>query len=358
MTAVNSVITESALMNTEERIYYCNNCMYNTTRLYDYNRHLMSNKHVTVINEKKHFVCNKCKFATNNRFDYTIHLDTHKHNILCGNSKKYECKTCNKSYTVYKSYWKHKNFCESENGIKPDLQQFSLDVIAQQDIFKELIADQHRQLVEKMSETFSDVIQERVNERMDILSDKFDKLSNQKNIIYTTNNTNNHFNLNLFLNVYCKDAMNLSDFMRSIDVQLHELEYMGEHGYVAGITRIITSRLSAMDICKRPIHCSDLRREILHIRENNEWIKDIGGEKTQAFIYNVNIINYKSVGKWMIAHPKCEVLDTPEYNQWFSIAKQSVNPGEGKEKRNLSIFKNIIRFCHIDKQSFLALDIW
>jgi hypothetical protein len=222
-----------------------------------------------------------------------------------------------------------------------------LDVIAQQDMFKQFMIDQNRQLMTKMQE---------MNTQM---NEKINELANKETVIYNNNNnnTNNHFNLNLFLNVYCKDAMNLSDFMRSIDVQLHELEYIGQHGYVAGITKIITSRLSAMDICKRPIHCSDLRREVIHIRENNEWIKDIDGEKTRTFVYNVNIINYKSVGKWMIAHPQCEVLDTPEYNQWMEIAKQSVNPGEGKDKRNLTIFKNVIKMCHIDKDAFRILDI-
>lgn len=326
--------------------YICDECEFVTVRLRDYNRHMTSSKHLYTLTKKQYkYNCEECEFKTNREYDYIRHNESAKH-IEMSKLKIYTCIECSKKYSQYNSYWYHRSKCcptteDEQNAFSPFI---SLDTITQHDIFKQLMAEQNEQMTSKMSE-----LHHIVND----INGKMDDLSSRDNITY---NTNNHFNLNLFLNVYCKDAMNLSDFMNSIDIQLHELEYIGKHGYVAGITKIITSRLSAMDICKRPIHCSDLRREVLHIRENNEWIKDIDGEKTRAFIYNVNIINYKSIGKWMIAHPKCEVLDTPEYNQWFSIAKQSVNPGEGKENRNNTIFKNVIKFCHIDKPAFRVLN--
>jgi hypothetical protein len=331
---------------------------------------------------KPPYTCDKCDFITDKRYNFIRHINsdrhremlarTDKHNSSTLSDKKdkriYECNICRKEYSIYKSFWSHKQACKDNNDnmycneVMPNKYKpnpFSLDVITQHDEFRQFMIDQNKQIMNKMQEMNQhiDGVSENLNMQIDSVSEKMTEIANKKHIIYNTNNTNNHFNLNLFLNVYCKDAMNLSDFMRSIDVQLHELEYMGEHGYVAGITKIITSRLSAMDVCKRPIHCSDLRREIIHIRENNEWIKDIDGEKTRAFVYNVNIINYKSVGKWMLAHPQCEVLDTPQYNQWLEIAKQSVNPGEGKDKRNLSIFKNVIKMCHIDKHAFRMIQI-
>lgn len=333
--------------NQTRLIYSCKLCDYVTFTEEKYMEHCK--KH----NAPFQHYCKDCNFVANRMYDYKRHLLSHRHNTVVQTQKDYKCDICCKSYTNYKSYWSHKTICSDYNTSQTQScsndkkNNVSLDVIAQQDMFKQFMIDQNRQLMTKMQE---------MNTQM---NEKINELANKETVIYNNNNnnTNNHFNLNLFLNVYCKDAMNLSDFMRSIDVQLHELEYIGQHGYVAGITKIITSRLSAMDICKRPIHCSDLRREVIHIRENNEWIKDIDGEKTRTFVYNVNIINYKSVGKWMIAHPQCEVLDTPEYNQWMEIAKQSVNPGEGKDKRNLTIFKNVIKMCHIDKDAFRILDI-
>lgn len=348
--------------------YNCDCCNFNTPNRKDYRRHLGTKKHQTKFEKPDTRYCNRITFS---KVEYKEEVED-KNN----ENRIYICDRCNKSYSVYKSYWSHVKLCKlhkphqdvtgntdtdnyDENNTSSDDEEKDdkikelyavkgvaiFDLFKQNQEFQKLMIQQNKELNEKLRE---------LSEQNKEHSNRIEDIANKEHIVY---NTNNHFNLNLFLNVYCKDAMNLSDFLRSIEVQLHELEYMGKHGYVAGITKIITSRLSAMDVCKRPIHCSDLRREVIHIRENNEWIKDIDGEKTRAFVYNVNIINYKSVGKWMIAHPKCEVLDTPEYNQWFSIATQSVNPGEGKENRNNMIFKNILKFCHIDKHAFRMLNI-
>ncbi len=143
---------------------------------------------------------------------------------------------------------------------------------------------------------------------------------NSQTINNTTNNT--QFNLNLFLNDTCKDAMNISDFLGNMNVKIDELEYIGHNGYVNGMTKIIMERLKDMDITKRPIHCTDIKRETMYIKDQDEWSKDTDElTKLRKILTRITMNNYRTVPQWKNAHPKCEEMDTRDYNFCYKMMR-------------------------------------
>ena len=146
----------------------------------------------------------------------------------------------------------------------------------------------------------------------------------------TTTNINAHvgdnktFNLQLFLNEQCKDAMNIGEFVDSFDIQLDELENVGNVGYVDGISRIITNRLKAIDIYKRPFHCSDLKRETIYVKDQNKWEKEEkSNPKLRKAIRAVTQKNMVKVGAWRDANPDCRSNKSHLNDQFIKIVRQA-----------------------------------
>ena len=164
--------------------------------------------------------------------------------------------------------------------------------------------------------------------------------------------TNNAFNLNFFLNETCKDAMNISDFVSSIKVNLADLENTGRQGYIEGITNIVLKNLNKVEQNMRPIHCSDLKREVFYIKENNEWQKE--NEEKPILTKAIKVIaneNIKQIKSWQDKYPDCSKADSKKNNLFLKIVSNSMN-GSTQEEANKNIDKiisNVAKEVTIDK---------
>jgi hypothetical protein len=180
---------------------------------------------------------------------------------------------------------------------------------------------------------------------------KIEELSKQ-NIVINHNNNNNHFNLNIFLNEKCKDAISIMDFVNSLDVNTCDVEYTGKYGYVEGITKIFIEGLKQLDVYKRPIHCTDLKRETLYIKEEDKWEKDTNEKsRLKKAIGTVVRKNVQKVKMWQDENPRCNILDSKEYMLHMSIMRQSLGGGnqEKTDRNNDKIIRNIAKEVLIDK---------
>jgi hypothetical protein len=180
------------------------------------------------------------------------------------------------------------------------------------------------------------------------------EINKDKSITQINNNTNSHnktFNLNLFLNEKCKDAMNISDFVESVKIKLCDLENLGTLGYVDGITNIIVKNLKELDICKRPFHCSDVKREILYVKDQNKWEKeDEEKKKIRKVIKKVATKNALLLPKFKDKYPDCIKSISPFSDQYNKLIVESMG-GQGNndyEKEN-KIIRNISKNIIIDK---------
>jgi len=170
------------------------------------------------------------------------------------------------------------------------------------------------------------------------LSSKGSVTTNNSHNNNNSNNTNNNFNLNFFLNETCKDAMNIKDFIDSLQVQFKDLEYNGENGYAAGISNIFLRELKKLDVCKRPIHCSDLKREVMYIKNEDSWEKE-----RELLIKCIKQITRKNVillADWRTANPGCMDLDNRKNNQYNKINCETLGPYLDDEE--LKCFNKII----------------
>ena len=153
------------------------------------------------------------------------------------------------------------------------------------------------------------------------------------------NNTTNNFNLNFFLNEQCKDALNLTDFVNSLQVQLKDLEYTAENGHIKGITNIFHNALNNMEVTKRPLHCTDFKREVLYIKDNDEWHKDENKEEIKVAVNKVVNKNIGNQAKWIEAHPNLN--DETEMEKYIKMQDHSLGTGQEIEKNK--IIKNIMK---------------
>jgi hypothetical protein len=170
---------------------------------------------------------------------------------------------------------------------------------------------------------------------------------------YNTNSNNKQFNIQFFLNEQCKNAINLSDFVENLQLNFDDLENVADKGYVDGITQIFMNGLKELDIYTRPVHCTDVKRETVHVRENNIWIKDTPDQaKIKAAIRRIAFRNVQQISKWNKEHPDYKILDSNDFNRSFQIMKQSLGntiPG-GVDKNNEKIAKNLLKAVYLDKQ--------
>jgi hypothetical protein len=177
------------------------------------------------------------------------------------------------------------------------------------------------------------------------------KLMNQQTTTYntTTNSHNKTFNLNVFLNEDCKDAMNLTDFVDSFQMQLSDLEQVGELGYVAGISKIIMAKLNALDVYKRPIHCTDVKRDTLHIKDGDKWEKDKGNKKLRQAIKRISKKNSDLLLDWKDKHPGSQNPENRYNNQYLRLIIQSIGGSDDIADSETKIIKNIAKQVVIEK---------
>jgi|694.fasta_scaffold50131_4 hypothetical protein len=300
------------------------------------------------------FECKNCKYNTSSKKDFKKHTETLKHKRLVNASDMLVEKTnhnifvccCGKSYHHDSSYYRHKKKCHvtDENSTNAIANETMND--------KELIQYLMKENSEFKNFMFTSLQEQ--NKQMIELSCNLVKNVGNNNNNTTSNvvNNNQQFNLNFYLNETCKNAMNIMDFVSQLQVSIKDLEETGRLGYAEGISKIFINGLKQMSVTDRPIHCSDLKRETLYIKDNNEWNKD-SEDKTilTNAIKHVSHKNMKQISEWTKIHPTYKDSDSKENDKYLKIVSESMSGTTADEsKKNYSkIVKNIVKETVIDK---------
>ena len=356
-----------------QQIYRCEKCKYESFRKYDYDKHILTAKHLgetKVKHEKSQksqqiYRCEICDYLTYRKNDYDKHLSTPKHlcetnqTILAQKSHKnsqnisvhdnldenHLCLYCNKPFTSRTTLWRHKNKCilSNSNTIKKNIENDNenendndiiLTIIKQNTELKEFLVEQHKQNFE---------LQNKVIELC--------KISNVTNNNTIVNSNNKTFNLQVFLNETCKDAMNISDFVESVKLQVSDLENVGKVGYIEGISNIIIKNLKALDVNKRPVHCADQKREVIYVKDDNIWEKEDETNKKLRkairMIVHKNICLFKAFRE---KYPDYDEYDSKRNSQYNIIVYESMGgKGDNDYEKNSKIIKKIAKVVGIEK---------
>ena len=298
--------------------YCCESCDYNTCRKSNIDKHFLSDKHKNMTfgdnGDKKKQISSKKK----QEFD-----------------DKNVCENCNKQYISRNGLWKHKKTCNVEEK--------STSLVVKEDTIEKdqlilMLVKQNAELIKETTD-FKSMMMEVIKNGTN---------TNSNNTI--TNSNNKAFNLNLFLNETCKDVMNINDFVESIKLQVSDLENVGEVGFVEGISNIIVKNLNALDITKRPIHCTDKKREIIYIKDDNTWEKDESQCKMRRMIKKVVSKNQRLIPKFK--------EQNPEYNKSYSKVSDKYNKliiesmggsGDNDAEKEDKIVRNIVKNVVVDK---------
>ena len=303
------------------------------------------------------FYCQKCDYNTSKKSSYITHLSTDKHKRVTNDDEKgqklaenllenskpsnvFIC-SCGKQYNHRQGLWRHKN----KNNCPENLS----DNENKHEINKD-------ELIMMLIKQNSELIKEQTDIKQMILEQQNVVLEIAKNGTHntTTTHTNSHnkaFNLNFFLNETCKDAMNIMDFVDSIKLQLSDLENVGKLGYVEGISNIIVKNLKELDVTKRPVHCTDKKREVLYIKDENKWEKeDEDKQKMHKAIRKVACKNQRLIPKFKEEHPDCGKYNSKFSDQYNKIIVESMGgSGDNDYEKEEKIIQKISREVIVDK---------
>ena len=302
------------------------------------------------------YFCEICDYSTKLKKDYSKHLLTRKHRkstillpeIPINPCTHFQC-ICGKIYKERTGLWRHKQKCTKNDDVKtvdePSVettpQQPSsqvdmmvvLELLKQNQEFKDLLIEQNKQMLE--------------------LANKAGHNTN------CHNTTNNKFNLNVFLNETCKDAISMDDFIKSFEVTRDEFLHTGKVGYIEGLSAVMANRFKDMDVHTRPLHCTDLKRETVYIKNADKWEKD-DADKTQMrkAVRGVARKNKQEMWRWYDDNkPEVEQIGTDVCEDYFKYHRSTLG-GYGKEedlKFEDKIIKNILKGVHVDKYNALTI---
>ena len=288
-----------------------------------------------------HFYCEKCDYLTSNKKDYSKHINTIKHNSNDFQSKNpqkspkiptLEC-ICGKKYKDNSGLWRHKKKCEFDNNEKTDNNENvnKIELDKKDDLINYLIKENHE---------FKSLILEIVK--------KDTTQNNTTNSNNTINSHNKTFNLQFFLNETCKNAMNITDFVNSIKLQLSDLENVAKIGYVEGLSKIIIKNLNALDVTERPVHCSDSKRDTMYVKDEDKWEKENeDNHKVLKAIEDIANKNTKLVPEWKKKNPECSSSKSHKADVYSHIMIQAVC--SNNDANNNKILKKIAKEVTIDK---------
>ena len=285
------------------------------------------------------FICECCEYNCCKLSEYNKHLLTNKHKILqnpthLNNQKTYKC-ICGKNYKHSSTLYAHKkkNNCQENIVSLTNLIDDKLTINTN---------DGQQQLIEYLMKENSEFKQLMIDQNKHMMELAKHSGNNNSNVnINNTNNNNKTFNLNFFLNETCKNAMNIEEFVSSIKVSLDDLENTGRQGYIEGISSIILNKLKNLNHYDRPIHCADQKREILYIKNNNQWFKE--SEEKPLLTKAIKTIaneNIKQIKTWRDKNPDCTASDSKKNNLYLKIVSNSMN-GSTSEESSKNIHKII-----------------
>lgn len=273
------------------------------------------------------FECIICDFKCCKKSDWTRHVSTRKHKMVTNDNKKtpknndyIHCCTCGKKYKHSSGLSRHRLKCSEYivgNNIAPIISpRVNIGVSANDDVnYKEMFMEMVKQNQE-LQKTMQEII---------------------PNIGNNNNNINNKFNINVFLNEHCKDALNIMEFVHSLKLQITDLENTGKMGFIEGTSKIIIDGLRDLELHRRPVHCSDIQNEILYVKDNDTWEQDTNNkDKMKHVIDEVSKANMKQLPKWITDNPT--YADDEEYMTIVSniMNMDSIDDAKSKIIKNVS----------------------
>ena len=294
---------------------------------------------------RSEFVCINCNYATSDKKDYNKHIATAKHKnntnvdiTLTNIEKKSEniiefiC-SCEKKYKSRQGLYAHKKKCKLlQNGplVDSSNSQITLANELTNDLIIKLLNDNKE-------------MREIIIKQQDQISELLPKIGNN---FITNNNNNNKFNIQVFLNERCKDAINMSDFIKSIQVSLQQLDYTKQNGLVNGLSNVIIENMSKLGLYQRPIHCTDIKRESLYIKDDDNWEKDVNKEKIRKAIKDVSTKQFCALSKWTKENPD---FQNNEHKQNY-YTHTLVAIGNSKEHNEEKIIKKLCNSSYIKEE--------
>ena len=352
---------------------------------------------------KTEYYCDYCHFYTSNKKQSDKHVKSKEHinneykeeNFLEIN-KQYLCFKCEKKYDNYKSCWDHSKKCIVTDKLSEsccsddDIKQKTFDIEAiKKEVYEnivikmlenntnvmEKIAENNANMMEKVTENNINVMEkviEKVSESTGQMLDIANTMKNsvelvtqhnavsnihnniiQTNIQNNTDNrvTNNHCTVNVFLNEKCKDAMNIFDFISNMNITFDHLYHQADNGFQKGVTKIMLDNLKLLSIYNRPIHFTDLKREIMYIKDNDEWTKHEDKEKLIEALEWAAKQGVNCFVDWREATAaENEDLDSPTGQMWMKLMQTVVHPHDDRMKAYPKIMKEIARNTHLKKE--------
>ena len=302
----------------------------------------------------KIFSCEQCHFTSSNKYDYSRHCLTAKHkNVTDGdkqnanNVSDYLCSNCNKYYKSRNGLWCHSKKCTVDPSSNKIINNVTENHVIDTALILKLI---------QQNENLQNLLVQQSNEHAQQQSELINKLVDREptNIIHNNNNNNNttnnnqKFNLNFFLNETCKDAMNIQEFMENLRITFQDLLTIGNEGFVNGLSDIFIKQLQDMDVSKRPIHCTDSKRETIYFKEEDVWNKDDKDKtKLKGIIEKVEYKNVVALRQWCNENPDANVNNTPNNLLRDKIYLETL---QGDERTRDKIIKNMVKQIIVDKE--------
>ena len=308
--------------NTQQ--FFCKDCNFKSTKKNDYERHLLTAKH------------KRATYMTTNYANEDCHY-TSRHNCICG-----------KSYNSRQSLHRHRKMCLKESNNTPLMTATAITNSINNDTVNAILkdnAEMRKTLLQQQEQMLQQ--QEQHQKEMKDLIPQLQQVTNINNSNNT--NCNNKFNLNFFLNEQCKDAISIQHFIENLNIGIRELEHMGDVGYVKGMMSIFSETLGAMDIYKRPLHCTDLKRDTLYIKQGDTWTKDTE-DKTELkkIVETVKCRNYGSLRLWEREHPEAFECDTQDNIDYMRISSESLGGFNSTDTIKLNkIIKHVVKEVYV-----------
>ena len=293
------------------------------------------------------YICETCHYKSNKKCDYNKHLLTLKHKerqeaIQMSQCLEIRCH-CNKIFKHYSSLYRHKKKCikpqelsQQNNDLTTNNnsildKEYIVEYIKQNNEIKDLLLKENKELKNQLKQQ---------NEQ---IKELIPKVGNNNN-----NTVNQKFNISLFLNEKCKDAMTMNDFVDKIEIKLNDLLLTKENGIVNSINEIITENINQLSVYERPIHCTDKKRETLYVK-NEKWEKDINKKHSKGLLKALQLKQIKNLDKWKADNPNYEIDPDVNYEYMKLINKCTSSLNEHEKK----LFKNLCTTTYLKDENLL-----
>ena len=379
-------------MDCSKQLYNCKLCNFTTFNSKDYKRHELSKKHET--NTKQHelsmfkYACMGCDYRTDLIANYTRHMKSTKHidnsiivlnnncvSFICvcgteykhGQSLSRHKKNCKKYLELTKSEKKHNhvkkkqqsNWCDDGSCDDSDDDSKTAESLPPNTVSKQkylalatkFITAENK--IEEAENKATETMKQNIR-LIDVVAEQQKKLNDI--IPKIGNTTNNNVNINVFLNEKCKDAVNLMDFINSIQLQMSDLEGTTDIGFVGTISNLLIDGLNQMNVTDRPIHCTDGKRDVIYVKDNDAWEKDgVGHPKIKRAIKRINRRNSCQLTKWMDDNPECNDPESHKSGKYMSILSSIVPDDEDMKVKK--IIKNVAKSVILDRDTCMNNDV-